>query len=332
MKDSDRFDEGVEFAVFPNKKKGFRSTTASVRRDADRLLRDLVEMVDVEFSDELSEMAVSGACSPLPGPLPKHLQEKFPFGARSKIHICGKKLRAIDETSSDPLYFPIALRECQFWLAETICHELGHALMIAVFGARRVEAFVRNRWCSEAGHDLVAEVFGGIPMVRSVWIPGGRLKMYFMLQEWPSDDVVRVYLTGTAWNSLRSEVPGFTRVFRLHGDFVADLFREEFWTQKERESPFSTLRPQKIPCWIAKHCEAAEDSLAEIKDADAGQSASGDAAELENSEKDAQKPNRKRLELRMIEHDEDDLDEDIANILRDIIRRQRPGKGTVTTV
>lgn len=111
---------------------------------------------------------------PCQGPLPRHLAERFPGGIRSRICINFSRILILEFLTRHEDKLPFRLDSGEFYeddllwfrfnLAQTLVHEIGHALQFALFGHRKglKETKYKDSKITEAGFEVEKLLFGGV--------------------------------------------------------------------------------------------------------------------------------------------------------------------------
>lgn len=237
-----------------------------LRSRCKRTLKNFAGMVkfDLAYDD-------FGHSWPGEGPLTKKLNSQYPRGCLSVIgfphHFLTEMIeytRAFNQCPDNYEWNQRRFMELSY--AETLIHELGHALQLAFQGRRYSESFYKNSVMCEAGYDLTARIFGGSYNRRGCHNPvtthphplenlkaGGFPVLALTPLPIGAGALYNRYLQLNASISGRWVQGTHDVITKIQPAFVCEFFREEFWENVVPTYGSNALIPKKAPQWIASN-------------------------------------------------------------------------------
>lgn len=244
-------------ALFRMPKRGWKTAKPAMRARANNVLLGMEGMLRFRVSNlRASKSLTNGRHQPMQGPLPQHHAALYPHGRMSRILLHNGNLIEMKEAQrafANGEIDEIRLRSKELEVANTLIHELAHALNAAsnshLFGNR---VGFRDNTCIEAGFDLVSHIYGGVmresfrsfPLPKGPHLlPGdGRRKQYITMSEWPSGMKFASYIAGKHAIAKRGPLPATETLTRVPHTFVMKLFTNQFWMNHAANGRKSDLR------------------------------------------------------------------------------------------
>ena len=263
---------GWDASISP--KPGQDEVNPETKQRAKEILERMAEMVTFDLiPDDESDFA-SGGAQRVEGPLPSHIHRWFPRGCRTSIRLlrwkegspCGvdnltffSRFEAglVKDYPYDQQLGADEMLMMRFYMAQTLVHEVGHALSKAAHGFRS-ELFYRDGRVAEAGFDVEKLLFGGETMVRPPWeIPDACEKgnteshdRIIVMREWPSPTVYEDYAAaGTPLAMRSSSIRSYEIIWRIPLSYIESLFTNEFWNGQAKKLRGQSQYPPKVGSW-----------------------------------------------------------------------------------
>lgn len=250
-------------SIWPDKNSDWTPSEATLRAK-EALEHDLEELLTFDLlEDGVSDL---GQCKLAPRNPPdaatlvrhckislnyKRFEELVSLTAQEKASLIGPK-------------DAFRLLELRFATAQTIIHEIGHALQFAHFpefrGSYPRELHYRDSKVSEAGLEIVGQLFGGKiikfqpPSFKDfpeacAGSKSHRPSASFCFDEHPSLHRHNDYqLRGEEiWHGIKDKA--YDVHWRVPAAFIASLFTDEFWADQAKRNDPKGLHPPRDCCW-----------------------------------------------------------------------------------
>ena len=168
--DMQPLDATVSYSIWPGLNQ--ENVTRKSKKRAKQILYHLASMV--EFDARNLAPGTLGVCTWSTYTLPEDIRQTFPHGCASKISLSANHYAWLADTVYQLSKVPqgtmvnhVGLFHHLFGTARTLCHEVGHALTNAAYGAHKAggrEINYKNAKAAEVGFDLETQLFGGLIM------------------------------------------------------------------------------------------------------------------------------------------------------------------------